>query len=89
MGASQVRLLWRFRSALPYIALSSALSIVLGAFSAMRHHYQAAVINLAKDLGAPGSGCFERGGVLCGTSEHVRLSGGSTERLEGHVWTTP
>lgn len=42
-------LLWRFKSTLPFVALSSLLSMVLGAFSAMRYHYQAAVINLAKD----------------------------------------
>ena len=44
-----VALLWRFKSTLPFLAMSSALSIVLGAFSAMRYHYQAAVINLAKE----------------------------------------
>jgi len=43
------QLLWRFRGTLPFIALSSALSMVLGTFSAMQLHYQAAVINLAKD----------------------------------------
>ena len=34
---------------MPFVALSSLLSMVLGAFSAMRLHYQAGVINLAKD----------------------------------------
>ena len=42
-------LIWRFKSTLPFVALSSLLSMVLGAFSSMRLHYQAAVINLAKD----------------------------------------
>ena len=42
-------LVWRLKSTLPFVALSSLLSMVLGAFSSMRLHYQAAVINLAKD----------------------------------------
>ena len=44
------------RSTLPFVALSSLLSVVLGSFSAMKLHYQAAVINLAKDaVTGPGS----------------------------------
>ncbi|CAJ1334172.1 unnamed protein product [Effrenium voratum] len=42
-------LLWRFKGTLPFMGLASLLSMVLGAFSAIRFHYQAAVINLAKD----------------------------------------
>ncbi|CAK9014252.1 unnamed protein product [Durusdinium trenchii] len=50
------RLLWRFKTTLPFVALSSVLSMVLGAFSAMRYHYQASVINLAKEAVTSSSG---------------------------------
>ena len=54
-------LVWRFKRTLPFIFLSSMLSMVLGAFSSMRLHYQAAVINLAKDAvtgPTPGQGAL-------------------------------
>eukprot|EP00931_Biecheleriopsis_adriatica_P006578 TRINITY_DN107966_c0_g1_i1.p1 TRINITY_DN107966_c0_g1~~TRINITY_DN107966_c0_g1_i1.p1 ORF type:complete len:918 (+),score=213.05 TRINITY_DN107966_c0_g1_i1:33-2786(+) len=55
-------LLWRFRGTLPFLAISSLLSMVLGAFSAMRLHYQAAVINLAKEA-ASGSAAARRASI--------------------------
>ncbi|CAE8743157.1 unnamed protein product [Polarella glacialis] len=55
------RLLWRFKSTLPFMVLSSLLSMVLGAFSAMRLHYTAAVINIAKDAATSSAGGLPRG----------------------------
>lgn len=43
-------LLQKFRSALPFIALSSLLSAVIGACSAMRLHYKADLINITKQV---------------------------------------
>eukprot|EP00927_Polykrikos_kofoidii_P059445 TRINITY_DN54598_c0_g1_i1.p1 TRINITY_DN54598_c0_g1~~TRINITY_DN54598_c0_g1_i1.p1 ORF type:complete len:1032 (+),score=157.06 TRINITY_DN54598_c0_g1_i1:78-3173(+) len=57
-------MLWRFRSTLPFIAISSAVSVVLGSFSAMRLHYQAAVINLAKDAVTTGGGSSKIGETI-------------------------
>lgn len=54
-------LLLRFRSSLPFMGLSSMLSVVLGAFSAMRLHYQAALITLARD--AATGAAQRRGGI--------------------------
>lgn len=51
------KILWRFRSSLPFMAVGTTLSAVLGALSAVRLHYQSAVISSAQDtvLGTAGS----------------------------------
>eukprot|EP00746_Dinoflagellata_sp_MGD_P067800 gnl/MRDRNA2_/MRDRNA2_27996_c0_seq1.p1 gnl/MRDRNA2_/MRDRNA2_27996_c0~~gnl/MRDRNA2_/MRDRNA2_27996_c0_seq1.p1 ORF type:complete len:731 (+),score=157.68 gnl/MRDRNA2_/MRDRNA2_27996_c0_seq1:301-2193(+) len=42
------RLLWRFRRQLPLLVASSGISAVCGAFSMLRLHYQAMIIDLAR-----------------------------------------